>query len=150
MFFSFFNMFDAVWWTDNGCMDDIWSQSTTHNIIFQEKRFALIWNWCARILSHKFAKSMVIKTAALFSDTGYLKKKREKRFIPWMHLKEMHLLLTERTYCTVLTTKDRPIWICWGRHRYIGHLWTDISKIFKSSFLLHYQKYSAFHALPFF
>jgi len=27
---------------------------------------------------------------------------------------------------------------------------TDISKIFKSCFLLHYQKYYAFYALPFF
>ena len=27
---------------------------------------------------------------------------------------------------------------------------TDISKIFKSSFLLHYQKYNVFYALPFF
>jgi len=27
---------------------------------------------------------------------------------------------------------------------------TDISKIFKSCFLPHYQKYDVFHALPFF
>jgi len=27
---------------------------------------------------------------------------------------------------------------------------TDISKIFKSCFLLHYQKYYVFYALPFF
>jgi len=27
---------------------------------------------------------------------------------------------------------------------------TDISKIFKSCFLLHYQKYNVFYALPFF
>ena len=48
--------------------------------------------------------------------------------------------------------RDWPMWIFWGRCRYIGHSWTDtdISKIFKSCFLLHYQKYNVFYALPFF
>jgi len=51
--------------------------------------------------------------------------------------------------------RDRPIWLFWGRYRYISHSWadasadTDISKIFKSCFLLHYQKYNVFYALPF-
>jgi len=54
-----------------------------------------------------------------------------------------------------LYSRDRPIWLFWGRYRYIGLRWadiaadTDISKIFKSCFLLHYQKY-VFYALPFF
>jgi len=39
-----------------------------------------------------------------------------------------------------------------GQYRYIGNSWadtsanTDISKIFKSCFLLHYQKYDVFYA----
>jgi len=46
---------------------------------------------------------------------------------------------------------DRPIWLFWGRYRYIGRSWTDnrYFQIFKSCFLLHYQKYYVFYALPF-
>jgi len=55
-----------------------------------------------------------------------------------------------------ITHRDQPIWLFWGRYRYIGHSWadlsanTDISKIFKYCFLLRYQKYDVFYALPFF
>jgi len=50
------------------------------------------------------------------------------------------------------------MWLFRGRYRYqyIGHSWADISadtnisKIFKSCFLLHYQKYDVFYILPFF
>jgi len=52
----------------------------------------------------------------------------------------------------LILCRDRPIWLCLGRYRYIDHSWadTDISKIFKSCFLVHYQKYDVFYALPFF
>jgi len=47
--------------------------------------------------------------------------------------------------------RDRPIWIFWGRYRYISHSWADsrFLKNFKSCFLLHYQKYDVFYVLPF-
>jgi len=53
---------------------------------------------------------------------------------------------------TSQNVKDPRIWLFWGRYRYIGHSWadTDISKIFKSFFLLHYQRCDVFYALPFF
>jgi len=46
----------------------------------------------------------------------------------------------------VENTRDWPIWFFWDRFQYIGHSWTDtdISKIFKSCFLFHYQKYDVF------
>ena len=51
-----------------------------------------------------------------------------------------------------INSRDRPIWLFLGRYRYIGHSWadTDVSKIFKSCFLLHYRRYDVFYALPFF
>jgi len=54
--------------------------------------------------------------------------------------------------CCSEVTRDQPIWLFLGRYQYIGHSWadTDISKNFKYCFLLHYQKYGVFYALPFF
>ena len=51
-----------------------------------------------------------------------------------------------------INSRDRPIWIFLGRYQFIGHPWADtnISKIFKSYFLLHYQRYDVFYVLRFF
>jgi len=66
-----------------------------------------------------------------------------------------------RTHQEIQTsiTRDRPIWLFLGRYRCIGHSWanisadTNISKIIKSCFLLHYKKYGVcygvFYAVPF-
>jgi len=38
--------------------------------------------------------------------------------------------------CKMVSIRDRPIWLFWGRYRYISHSWadiladTDISKLF--------------------
>ena len=54
----------------------------------------------------------------------------------------------------ILWIRDRPIWLFWARYRcqYISHSWTDNQYFqnFESCFLLDYQKYDVFYALPFF
>jgi len=52
----------------------------------------------------------------------------------------------------MLQSRDRPIWL-FGVDADISAIHgpiAGISKIRKSSFLLHYQKYCVFYALPFF
>jgi len=52
----------------------------------------------------------------------------------------------------VFLTRDRPIWLFWGGDTDISAIHgpiTGISKIFKSCFLFHYQKYKVSYALPF-
>jgi len=52
----------------------------------------------------------------------------------------------------MLQSRDRPIWL-FGVDADISAIHgpiAGISKIRKSSFLLHYQKYDVFYALPFF
>jgi len=74
------------------------------------------------------------------------------RSIPLPILNSCARLLALLTKFDWIFGSDRPIWLFWGRYQYIGHSWadTDISKIFKSCFLLHYQKYDVFYAIPFF
>jgi len=51
-------------------------------------------------------------------------------------------------FLTTLECSKEGYWLFWGGYRYICHSWTNF-QIFKSCFLLHYQKY-VFCALPLF